>query len=180
MRFEVGWDLEEFMRYYRTLTDLCSYYKTLGSMDTESWGLGSTEEEIIKRDPSHLIVWREEDEVVGHAVWHETSTDEHRPGDPRARADREVLREICGGMRENIVELHEIWLREKYRGKGYGVRFFEFFEGFIRKQGYDYIVYYTGHPAALAICRDRGWKEGFLVESNWYVLGLHLREVIGS
>jgi GNAT superfamily N-acetyltransferase len=49
--------------------------------------------------------------------------------------------------KESIVELHEIWLIEKYRGKGYGKRFFEFFEEFIRRKGYDSLVYYADHPS---------------------------------
>jgi len=71
-----------------------------------------------------------------------------------------------------IVELHELWLRKKHRGKGYGKRFFEFFEDFIRKKGYDSIVYYADHPAAITICRNRGWKEGFLAKENWHVFCL--------
>ncbi len=169
MKVEVGCDLEEFKRYFRTLTGLHNYFRTLGLADDTLQELGSTEEEIIGKDPSHLIVWREANDIIGHAVWHETSTDEHREGDPRDRMDRKVLRELCGGRKENIVELHEIWLREEHRGKGHGKRFFDFFEGFIRKQGYISIVYYADHPAALAICRDRGWKEGFLTDENWSV-----------
>lgn len=172
MRIDVGCDLEEYKEYYKTLDDLHNYFRTLGLTDVTFGELGSTEEEIIKRDPSHLIVWRENDEIIGHAVWHKASTDEHKEGDPRDREDREVLRELCGGKKDNIVELHEIWLRKKYRGKGYGKRFFEFFEKFIRKKGYDSIVYYADHPAAITLCRDRGWKEGFLEKINWYVFCL--------
>ncbi|MCK4439779.1 GNAT family N-acetyltransferase [Candidatus Bathyarchaeota archaeon] len=172
MRNVAGCDLEEYKRYYRTLDDLHNYFRTLGLTDATFGELGSTEEEIIKRDPSQLIVWRENNEIIGHAVWHETSTDEHREGDPRDREDRKVLRELCGGKKDNIVELHEIWLRKKHRGKGYGKGFFEFFEEFIRKRGYDSIVYYTDNPAAIAICRNRGWKESFLAKENWHVFCL--------
>jgi len=172
MRIVVGCDLEEYKRYYRTLVDLHNYFRTLGLTDVTFGELGSTEEEIIKRDPSRLIVWRENNDIIGHAVWHEASTDEHREGDPRDREDKEILRELCGGRKDDIVELHELWMRKKYRGKGYGKRFFEFFEDFIRKKGYDSIVYYADHPAAIAICRNRGWKEGFLVKEKWYVFCL--------
>jgi len=96
VRIVAGCDLEEFKRYYRTLTGLhnYNYFRTLGLTDAALGELGSTEEEIIRRDPSHLIVWREADGIVGHAVWHETSTDEHREADPRDRMDREVLRKL--------------------------------------------------------------------------------------
>jgi GNAT superfamily N-acetyltransferase len=131
MRIVVGCDLAEYKRYYRTLDDLHNYFRTLGLTDVTFGELGSTEEGIIKRDPSHLIVWRENNIIIGHAVWHEASTDEHREGDPRDGEDKESLRELCGGKKDNIIEPHELWLRKKYRGKGYGKRFFEFFEDFI-------------------------------------------------
>jgi GNAT superfamily N-acetyltransferase len=172
LRIVVGCDLEEYKRYYRTLNDLHNYFKTLGLTDVTFGKLGSTEEEIIKSDPSHLIVLRESNVIIGHAVWHETSTDEHRKGDPRGKEDRETLMKLCRGKKDNIVELHEVWLRKKHRGKGYGKRFFEFFEEFIRKKGYDSIVYYADHPAAIAICRKRGCKEGFLEKENEHVFCL--------
>jgi len=165
MRIVVGCDLEEFKKYYRRLALDKEWRGTFGfteELDT-SW------EKVLVENPSLLIVWRENNEIIGHAIWHETSTDEHREGDPRDREDREILRKLCGGKKDNIVELHEIWLRKKYRGKGYGKRFFEFFEEFIRKKGYNCIVYYADHPAAIAICRKRGCKEGFLEKEKEYV-----------
>ena len=172
MKFVVGCDLEEYKRYYRTLDDLHDYFKTLGLTDVKFGELGATEERIIKRDPSHLIVWRENDDIIGHAVWHETNTEEHRKGDTRDKEDKEILRRLLGGKKDNIVELHEIWLRKKHRGKDYGKRFFEFFEHSIRNKGYDSIVYYTDNPAAVAICRKRGYKESFLEKEKWYVFCL--------
>jgi GNAT superfamily N-acetyltransferase len=169
MRIDVGCDLEEYKRYYKTLDDLHNYFRTLGLTDVKFGELGSTEEEIIKGDLSHLIVWRENNNIIGHAVWHETSTDEHRDGDPRDREDREILRKLCCGKKDNIVELHEIWLRKKHRGKGYGEEFFEFFEEFIKKKGYNSIIYYTDNPAAIAICRNRGWKEAYLPKEKWHI-----------
>jgi len=83
------------------------------------------------------------------------------------------LKKLLGGKKE-FIELHEIWLRKKHRGKGYGKRFFEFLEDFIRKRGYDSIVYYTDNSAASAICRKRGYKEDFLPRNNWYVFHLSL------
>ena len=72
MKFVVSYDLEEYKRYYKTLNDLHDYFKTLGLTDVKFGELGAVEEEIIKTDLSHLIVWREDNEIIGHAIWHET------------------------------------------------------------------------------------------------------------
>ena len=168
MEFVVGCDLEEFKRYYKTLDDLHDYFKTLGLADVRFGELGVVEEGIIKRDASHLIVWRENDEIVGHTIWHESNTEEHRKGDPRDREDKEILEKLIGGKKD-FVELHEVWLIEKYRRKGHGKEFFEFFEKFIRNKGHDSIVYYANHPAAIAICRQRGYKEDYYKEIAEYV-----------
>jgi len=165
MRIVVGCDSEKFKRYYKKLALDKEWPGTFGfseELDT-SW------DKVLVKNPSLLIIWKENDEIIGHAIWHETNTEEHRKGDPRDKEDRVTLRGLLGGRKDNIVELHEIWLRKKYRGKGYGKKFFEFFEEFIRNKGYESIVYYTDHPAAIAICRKRGWKEGFLAKENWYV-----------
>lgn len=106
--------MEEFKRYYRTLDDLHDYFKTLGLADVSFGELGEVEEDIIKRDPSHLIVWRENDEIIGHAIWHPSNTDEHRKGYPRDKEDKEVLRRLLRGKKD-FVELHEIWLKERHR-----------------------------------------------------------------
>lgn len=147
MKFVVGWDLEDFMEY-RT--------RVVG---TE----GETEREWVKRNPSHLIVWLVDDQIIGHAIWHESSTREHRPGDRRGIKDIEILEELLGGPR-SFVELHELWLTEEHRGKGYGQKFFDFFEDFMRKKNYRFVVFYAYNQAALAICRKRGYKEvkGFI------------------
>ncbi|MGD8545946.1 MAG: GNAT family N-acetyltransferase [Candidatus Bathyarchaeota archaeon] len=160
MRFVVGCELEEFKEYYRRN----------GFAGEQGTGeLGITEEKIVTQDPAHLIVWREDNEIIGHAIWHETSTDEHRRGDPRDREDREILRKLCSGKKDNIVELHEIWLKKEHRGKGYGKKFFIFFEEFIRGKGFSSFVYYADHPAALAICRQRGYKEDYEKSSREFV-----------
>jgi len=167
MRIVVGCDLEEFKGYYKQLALDKEWQGTFGfteELDT-SWA------RVLADNPSLLLVLRENDEIIGHAIWHETSTDEHREGDAR---DRESLRKLCGGKKGKIVELHEVWLRKKYRGKGYGKKLFEFFEEFIRKKSYASIVYYADHPATIAICRDRGYKEGFLEKENWHVFCLFL------
>lgn len=142
MRLVVGCNFEEFKNYYN---------RTLGK-------LGETEEHWVTTDPSHLIIWKEKNKIIGHAIWHETNTEQHRKGDPRDKEDREVLEKLLGG-KSGFVELHEIWLKKKHRGKGYGKKFFEFFEEFIRNKGYNSIIYYAYHPAAIAICRERGYKE---------------------
>ena len=78
------------------------------------------------------------------------------------------------GGKEDFVELHEVWLRQKYRGKGYGRQLFEFFEGFLRERGYSSFVYYADHPAAIAICRKRRYKEAFLEKQKWHVFYVSL------
>ncbi|NIO37137.1 GNAT family N-acetyltransferase, partial [Candidatus Bathyarchaeota archaeon] len=119
MKFVVGCGLKEFKRYYERLALDREWRGTFGfteELDT-SW------ERVLVENPSLLIVWRENRKIIGHAIWHETSTDEHREGDLRDREDKEILRILCGGKMNDVVELHEIWLRKKYRGKGYGKRF---------------------------------------------------------
>jgi len=156
----VGCDLEEFRRYSQrdgVRADL------------------DVLEKLIPRDSSSLIVYREGNEIIGHAMWHETNTEEHRRGDPRDKEDREVLERLLGGKKD-FIELHEIWLMKEYRGKGYGKQFFEFFEEFIRSKGHGSIVFYADHPAALAICRQRGYKEDYLAKEGWHVFYLPLKK----
>ena len=76
----------------------------------------------------NLIVFRDNDETIGHAIWHETNTEEHmKGGEPREKEDKEILQGFMG-KEEDFVELHELWLTKEHRGKGYGKRFFDFFE----------------------------------------------------
>lgn len=103
--------MEEFKSYYRG-AGLHNYYKSLGIADVRFGELGPTEENIIKRDPSHLIVWRENNEIIGDAIWHEESIDEFMK-DPGDKEVAEVLERLLGGKRE-FVELHEVWLDGKY------------------------------------------------------------------
>jgi len=65
------------------------------------------------------------------------------------------------GKGKDFVELHELWLTEEHRGKGYGKQFFAFFEEYLRGKGCDSLVYYAFDPAAVAICRKRGYKEAY-------------------
>ncbi len=161
MKFAVGCDLEEFKRYYRR-------------NGYEDGDLEHLIKKVIK-DSSQLIVWRKNNKIVGHAVWHETNTREHRKGDPRDKEDTEALEKLLEGKKD-FVELHEIWLMKEYRGKGYGRRFFDFFEQYIRSKGYDSIVYYADHPAAIAICRQREYKEDYLKNIGEYVFYCPLME----
>jgi GNAT superfamily N-acetyltransferase len=165
LRFVVGCDLEEFK----------DYYKRNGFAGEQGTGkLGFTEEKIITQDPSHLIVWRKNNKIIGDAIWHETNTEEHRKEVPRDKEDREILRKLLGG-KKNFVELHEVWLMKEYRGRGYGKKFFDFFEEFVRNRGIDSIVYYAFHPAAIAICRKRGYKEDYLKSESECVFYLPLK-----
>lgn len=169
LRIVVGCDIEEFKTYYRKLAEDKEWQRTFGFTEE----LGTSWERVLVENPSLLIVMREDGEIIGHLIWHESNTEEHWEGDPRDEEDRKVLKELLGGKRE-FVELHEIWLRQKYRGKGYGKKTFEFFEAFLRKKGYHSIIYYADHPAALATCRKRGYREGFMEKGKWYVFCLSL------
>jgi GNAT superfamily N-acetyltransferase len=144
LRFEVGYNLKELREYWNrngydgNLDDLMN---------------------VVVKDPSQLIAWRENDKIVGHAVWHESNTEEHRKADPRDKEDREALEKLLG-RKKDFVELHEIWLIKEYRRKGYGEMFHDFFEKFMKDKGYYHIVFYAHHPAAVAICRKHGYREG--------------------
>jgi GNAT superfamily N-acetyltransferase len=173
VRFFVGCDLEEFRKYYRKLGGLHDYFRSLGIADVKFGELGPTEEHHISRDPSHLIVWREGETIIGHAIWHEESIDSFSTvGDKEIRGALDRLL----GERRDFVELHEIWLEEKHRGKGYGNSFFEFFENLMKRRRYDSIIYFTGHPAAMAICRRRRYNEVFLAGEKWHIFQLILKQ----
>jgi GNAT superfamily N-acetyltransferase len=73
------------------------------------------------------------------------------------------------GKKKNFVELHEWWLIEKCRGKGYGNEFLDFFEAYMKSHGYADLVFYADHPAALAAFRKHGYKGGYLAGSKEYV-----------
>jgi GNAT superfamily N-acetyltransferase len=169
MKIVVGCDLKEFKRYYQKLAEDKEWQGTFGFTEE----LGTSWERVLVENPAQLIVVREDNEIIGHLVWHESNTDEHRAGDPRDEEDMRILRKLAGGKKD-VIELHEIWLRQKHRGKGYGKQLFEFFEDFMRRRGYHSIVYYANHPAAIAICRKRGYKEDFLKKEKEYVFHLSL------
>jgi len=151
MRFVEGCSFEE----------LSTYLAKIGQYTAK----GELEKLKTHLDSKHfnLIVFRENDEIIGHAIWHETNTEEHRKGDARDKEDKEILHKFFGGKKD-FIELHELWLTKEHRGKGYGKRFFDFFEDYIRKKGHDSIIYYAFDPTAIGICRQRGYKEAYGVK----------------
>lgn len=151
MRFVEGCDFKEFSKY---LTKIGQY-----TAEGELAKLRA----FIDSKLFNLIVFREKKDIIGHAIWHETTTEEHRKGDRRDKEDKEILLGFFG-KKKDFVELHELWLTKEHRGRGYGTRFFDFFEEYIRNKGYDSIVYYAFDPAAIAICRQRGYKEAYGVK----------------
>ena len=161
----------EFSRYLVKL----GLYKGKGELD----GLRN----CLESGRFDLIVFRENGEIIGHAVWHETNTEEHRKGDPREKEDKEIMQGFMG-KEKDFIELHELWLTEEHRGKGYGKRFFDFFEEYMRRKGYDSLVYHAFDPAAVAICRKRGYKEAYGLKEagpygkieTMYVFYLRLRK----
>ncbi len=170
MKIVVGCDLEEFKRYYKKLAEDGEWRSTFGFSEE----LGTSWEKVLLENPSLLIVMREKGEIAGHLIWHESSTDEHRKGDPRDEEDRGVLTKLAG-KKEDLVELHEVWLRQKYRRKGHGKQLFDFFEDFLKKRGYGSFAYYADHPAAIAICRKRAYKEAYIEKEKWHVFYLSLK-----
>jgi len=171
MRFVEGCDFREFSRYLAKL----GQYTAEGELDRLRNSLESGR--------LNLIVFRENDEIIGHAIWHETSAEEHRKGDPREKEDREILQGFMGTGKD-FIELHELWLTEEHRGKGYGKQFFDFFEAYIGSKGYDSLVHYAFDPTAVAICRKRGYKEAYGIKEagpygnieTMYVFYLKLRK----
>lgn len=113
LRFEVGCDLEEYREYQKT-SGIHDYLKWVGVTDAVYGELGPNEVAHIKRDPSHLIVWRENNEIIGHVIWHEERVDNFRlPGEEEVR----IVLERLLGEKKDFVELHKVWLEEKHRGR---------------------------------------------------------------
>jgi len=154
LTFQVGGSYPDFERYYRT-AGLPEVTRAPGGR------VGDVEKGHIRSDPDHLILSKERGKIIGHMIWHESNTDEHaRGGEARGRTDRAILRRLLGPG-EEFVELHELWLVRERRGRGYGKMYFDFFEEFAKKRGFRHIVYYAFDPAALAICRKRGYRDEF-------------------
>jgi ribosomal protein S18 acetylase RimI-like enzyme len=175
LEFHVGkLSIEEFREYYRTLSDLQDFYIRRTNGQPGPFDLGDDERNHVERDLNHLITWTDNGEIVGHCIWHETTTEDMIPDDPRDDEDRRCLLDLFGGKKDNLVELHELWLRTEHRGKGFGRHFFDFFENYMSRAGFDGIVFYTDHEGAIKLCRERGYREGFLESSEWYVFTLPL------
>jgi GNAT superfamily N-acetyltransferase len=175
LEFIIGYDLETFRKYYSTLHDLHQFYKLIGTHESSSMELGEDELNHIKRDPRHLIIWKKKNDIIGHTVWHETTTSEMVPGDSRNGEDKMILHKLFDGEQDNLVELHEVWLRTEHRGKGFGHQFFEFFEDFASRSGFAGIVYYTDNPSAIVLCRNRGYREALELEGHeWHVFALSI------
>jgi GNAT superfamily N-acetyltransferase len=171
--FFVGsFSIDEFKKYYSTLRNLQEYYISRTHRQPGPFELGRDEERYVESDPHYLIIWRDKGEIVGHCIWHKTSIEEMSPGNPRDDDDKECLRLLFGGEKDNLVELHELWLRTEHRGKGFDEEFFDFLENYVSMTGFDGIVYYTDHKRAVALCRKRGYREDFLDSSGLYVFAL--------
>ena len=143
--------------------------------------LGQTESRLIAETPERLILWYYNDQIVRHAIWHSSNTQIHPDGEPRDPEDKKILeREL--EVEGDFIELHEIWLADEYRGRGFGSEFFEYFENMVKSKGFKVIVYYADDPTALTICLKRGYKKAWGVEldgikgekSRYYVLAKHL------
>jgi len=145
--FTHGVDLESFKKYYQVI---------FGKV-------GDTELDIIKENPDHLITFHSEDAILGHCIWHDSNTRSHPNGAPRDDKDRQILEDELGVIGE-FTEVHELCLEEEKRGRGLGTFFFDYFENMVESRGIRYIVYYADHPAALSICRKRGYRESYGVE----------------
>jgi hypothetical protein len=86
MRFVEGCDFGEFSRYLAKL----GQYTGDGELDKLRRSLES--------GLFNLIVFRKDREIAGHAIWHETNTEEHRKGNPREKEDKEILQGFIGSM----------------------------------------------------------------------------------
>lgn len=125
--------------------------------------LGETEERLIRDNPDQLIMWRDEGKLVGHTIWHPSNTKVHPDGEEREAEDRKTLEKELNVVGD-FIELHEIWLSDNHRGKGYGSAFFDYFEDMVKGKGFNAIVYYADHPAATYLCRKCGYREAYGLE----------------
>ena len=143
--------------------------------------LGQTERRLIAETPERLILWYYSDQIVGHAIWHSSNTKIHPDGEPRDPEEKKILEQELE-VEGDFIELHEIWLADEYRGRGFGSEFFKYFENVVTSKGFKVIVYYADDPTALNICLKRGYKKAWGVDlegingekSRYYILAKHL------
>ena len=106
-------------------------------------------------------------EERGGACWtHHLARVQHNgpPGwEPREADVRRILEQELNIVGD-FIELHEIWLGDDYRGRGYGSSFFTYFEDMVKLRGFKSIVYYADHPSARSICEKRGYSEAETIE----------------
>ncbi len=157
--FHVGGKFSDFEKYYQT-AGLPEVTRAPGGR------VGVVEKGHIRSNPDHLILCKKSDRLIGHIIWHESNTEEHTKGGvARDKTDKAILRRLLGPNQE-FVELHELWLIRECRGQGYGKLFFDFFENLAKERGFRHIVHYAFDPAAVAICRHRGYRDAFGVMSG--------------
>jgi len=82
MRFLVECDFEEFKGYLRRI----GFYKDEDDLKNL--------EALVSTKLLNLIVWKENSEIIGHAIWHESNTGEHRKGVPRDKEDSQILERL--------------------------------------------------------------------------------------
>lgn len=86
-------------------------------------------------------------------------------GEPREPDDRRILEDKLR-LKGDFIKLHEIWLSDDYRGMGYGLKSFMYFENTVKEKSYHAIAYYAEHLAALRRCMRRGYKYSHGLELN--------------
>jgi len=166
MEFIVGYDINDFIQLIKKVIQNSAEYQKLGNR-FELGGLEPFEEEFLRDDPTQLIVWGDNQEVYGWIIWHPSRVKDHGDSTPRDDTDMKILTNLIG-ENEEFIELHELWLREEYRGKGYGAKIFDFFENFVLERGFKHFVYYAFNPAATHLCRKRGYREEFNEQLQWH------------
>jgi NAD-dependent dihydropyrimidine dehydrogenase PreA subunit len=131
------------------------------------------DEGIFSRVSTHLMIGNRRKEVIGHVIF-------RNPG----RGIKSLLLKESGDDAKDPVEINEIWLAERYRGRLEG-RVLRFFEKFARDRGRTSVVSGTSRPVEMAIYRSSGYEElqkgtrpvfyNFLGE--WFRVPEHLRFV---
>lgn len=108
-----------------------------------------------------LILCRVGRTILGHAIWHASSPGHHVPGLPRSTADAAALAALLP-LDCRFFELHEYWVRERWRARGVGRLLFQFAAALAWRRRYAALVLYARHRAAIRICRSAGFREQWL------------------